>query len=182
MQDPEQTRAWALDKSPDTGDSVKGRAGPQRPRKMKRVRPQAQGECAVSTPLCSPGKPAVAKRKKTTPASAKKPVTSAAGNAPPTVVAVPVKIKKTKKDIKNHSDYASAVRSEVHPRAAFVDADATEPSVAQKKRVKKARAAARAAAAAEAAAAEAVQAADEVKKAEKKAMKQKTRIARERDA
>ena len=64
MQDSEQTRAWSPDELPDAGDSANGRAGPQKVRKTKRVRPQLQGEGAVSTTLSSPSEPSVAKRKK----------------------------------------------------------------------------------------------------------------------
>ena len=181
MQDQEQTCAWAMDRSPDAGDGANGRAGPQKVKKTKRVRPRLQGEGAGSTTPGSPGKAPVAKRKRSTPQSAKKPAASEEGNAPPTVVAVPIRSKKPKKDTKNLPDYASVVRSEVPQRVTLVDADSTSPAVAQKKRVKKARAAARAAAAAEAAVAEAEQAAAE-KKQQQKAAKQQIRNARERDA
>ena len=185
MQASEQTRAGPMEDSPDVGDSANGRAGPHKVKKTRRVRPRLQGEGAVSTTPVSPGKAPVAKRKRSTPQSAKKPAASEEGNAPPTVVAVPIRSKKPKKDTKNQPDYASVVRSEVPQRATLVDADSTldstSPAVAQKKRVKKARAAARAAAAAEAVAAEAEQAAAE-KKQQQKAAKQKIRSARERDS
>ena len=181
MQASEQTRAGPMEDSPDVGDSANGRAGPHKVKKTRRVRPRLQGEGAVSTTPVSPGKAPVAKRKRSTPQSAKKPAASEEGNAPPTVVAVPIRSKKPKKDTKNLPDYASVVRSEVPQRVTLVDADSTSPAVAQKKRVKKARAAARAAAAAEAAVAEAEQAAAE-KKQQQKAAKQQIRNARERDA
>ena len=181
MQHPVQTRAEPTEDLSDAGDSANGMAGPQKRQRTKRVRPQVQGEGALSTTPCSPGKPSVARKKKTTPPSSKKPVPSAEGNAPPTVVAVPIRLKKRKKDKKNNLDYASAVRSEIPPRAASFDAVATEPSVSQKKRVKKALAAAREASAAEAEALEAERAAAD-KKQKQKAAKQEVRIARERDA
>ena len=180
MQAAEQTRAGPKEDSPDAGVSSNGGARPHKLKKTKRVRPRLQGDSAVSTTVCSPGKAPVAKRLRSTPQSAKKPVTSAEGNAPPTVVAVPIRAKKPKKDTKIKPDYASVVSAEVPQRVTPVDADATSPAVAQKKRVRKARAAARAAAAAEAAAAEAEQAAAEKK--QQKAAKQQIRSARERDS
>ena len=59
MQDSEQTRAWSPDKLPDAGDSANGRAGSHKIKKTKRVRPQLQGEGAVSTTLCRPSKPSL---------------------------------------------------------------------------------------------------------------------------
>ena len=56
----------------------------------------------------------MAKRKRATPTSAKKPAPSEEGNAPPVVIAEPLKVKKDKKRPKSYAVVAASDNTQVH--------------------------------------------------------------------